>query len=97
MILSYPIIMTVVFSTQDGICGAVEQWKRGLKSDGSYGSMICGFPDDYKSCLPNVIVDLCYCGAVVATEAIDDNGDADDEVLVQINMWIKVWTKFINN
>ena len=89
--------MTVVFSTQDWICGAVEQWKRGLKSDGSHGSMICGFPNDYKSCLPNVSVVLWYCGAVVATEDIDDNDDADDEVLVKIIMWIKMWTKFINN
>ena len=39
---------------------------------------------------------LWYCGAVVATEDIDYNDDADDEVLVQINMWIKMWTKFIN-
>ena len=58
----------------------------GLKSDGSHGLMICSVPDDYNSCLPIVSVDLWYCGAVVATE-----------VLVLIIMWIKMWTKIINN
>ena len=62
--VAFPMIMSIVFSMLEWICGTVEQWKRGLKVSWLTGLMICNFPNEYESCLLNSSVGLWNCGTV---------------------------------